>query len=337
MSDRKRELSRSDVARQRRSQRSAKELQQTTQRAVKPIQSVTKRVMPMPKPRPTFVEVEKKRRFKIALGVPEVHLRRPTVSRQNNPSGRWRFASLGIVILIGVAIYLSLSLPYFNIPSVTVLGNDRLTREEISAALGVLGQSVFMVQPEDAEMRLRMNFPELLSVKVDVYLPNHVYVTVTEREPVILWQQNNAYTWIDANGVAFRPHGVVEGLVPVTGLATPPLGIPVAENPLSPPPYMQKNLADAIILLAPSVPADTTMVYDSTYGIGWEDSRGWKVFFGLSAHDMPLKTRVYQSLAQSLAERSLSPIFISVVHPDAPYYRMAAEVEYKPVKANSGQ
>jgi cell division protein FtsQ len=290
----------------------------------------------MPKPKPTFIQVEKRRRFNIALGMPEVHLRRPTASAPSKNRG-WRVASFTTVILIGFAIYFALSLPYFNIPSVTVLGNNRLTREEITAALGVLGQSIFTVQPEEAAMRLRMNYPELLSVHVGVYLPNHVYVTVEERQPVILWQQNDAYTWIDAAGVAFRPHGVVEGLVPVNGLATPPSGTPLADNPLSPPPYMQKELAAAILLLAPIVPVDTTMVYDRIYGLGWDDSRGWKVFFGSTARDMPLKVRVYQSLAQTLTERSLSPIFISVVHPDAPYYRMAAEVEYQPVKADSGQ
>lgn len=335
MSD-KRELTRAEIARQRRAQRSVQELQQTGLRAVKPIQSaVTRRAMPEA-PKPTFVEVEKKRRFSIALGLPEFHLRRPTTSAPNLRSG-WRPVSLGIVIFTGVMIYLTLTLPYFNVPSVTVIGNSRLTREEISDALGVLGQSIFTVQPDDAAMRLQMNYPELLSVDVSVYLPNHVYATVSERQPVILWQQDSAYTWIDPVGVAFRPHGNVEGLIPVNGLATPPAGIPLSDNPLTPPPYMQKELVDAILILAPNIPADTTMVYDQTYGLGWEDTKGWKVFFGSSAHDMPLKVRVYQSLEQSLVERRLRPIFISVMHPDAPYYRMAAEVEYQPVAADNGQ
>jgi cell division septal protein FtsQ len=332
----KRELSRSESARQRRTQRAVKELQQTGQRAVKPIQTVTKRVVATPMPKPTFVQVQKKRRFSIALGLPDIHLRRPNTGKQN-PSGRWRAASLGIVVVIGLAIYLALSLPYFNIPSITVLGNNRLTREEITAATGVIGQSIFTVQPEDITTQLRLNYPELLLVEANVYLPNHVYVTVVEREPVILWQQNGAYTWVDATGVAFRPHGVVHGLVPVTGLTNPPQGTPPVDAPLSPPPYMQKELADAIVLLAPSVPADTTMIYDGTYGLGWEDARGWKVFFGAGAHDMALKVRVYQSLAQSLTEKNLSPVFINVAYPDAPYYRMAAEVEYKPVTESNGQ
>lgn len=336
MRDNKRELSRSETARQRRANRATKELQQTTQRAVKPIQPVTKRVTPMPRPKPTFVEVEKKRRFSVALGLPEIHLRRPTTSAPN-PGRGWRVASLGVVVFIGVAIYLALTFPYFNVPSVTVLGNNRLTREEITDAAGVLGQSIFTVRPEEVATRLQMSYPELLSVQVNVYLPNHVYVTMEERVPVILWQQNGAYTWIDANGVAFRPHGVVQGLVSVNGLATPPSGAPLVDDPLSPLPYMQKDLVDAIIFLAPNVPADTTMFYDQMYGLGWQDDRGWKVFFGSTAHDMSLRMRVYQLLAQSLSGHDLLPVFISVVQPDAPYYRMAAEVEYRPVKAGSGQ
>ena len=330
----KRELTRAEIARQRRAQRTAKELQQASQRALKPIQPVTKRAVVDSKP--AFVEVQKKRRFRVALGLPEIHLRRPSTSVVK-PNRGWRAVSFGIATLVGAAIYLALTLPYFNIPSITVLGNNRLTREEITAALNVLGQSIFTVQPEEAALRLRMNYPELVSVDVDVYLPNHVYAIVTEREPVILWQQNNAYTWIDATGVAFRPHGNVGGLVPIIGLATPPQGNPPVDNPFSPPPFMQKDLVDAILILAPNAPADKTMVYDQTYGLGWEDSRGWEVFFGSTAHDMPLKVRVYQSLAESLAERGLTPVFINVMHPDAPFYRMAAEVEYQPLTANSGQ
>jgi len=329
----KRELSRAEVARQRRAQRAAQELTQTGKRAVKPIiQQSPVRVAPPIKT--TFVQAQKKRRFSVALGLPEIHLRQPNSANKSNQSGGRRVASLGIALLLGLAIFLALTLPYFNIPSITVLGNNRMTREEITDATGVLGQSIFTVQPEDIETQLQMNYPELFSVDAAVYLPNHVYVTVVEREPVILWQQNGAYAWIDATGVAFRPHGVVEGLVPVTGLANPLPG--VADSPLSPLPYMQKELAGAIMLLAPNVPADTTMVYDGTYGLGWQDARGWQVFFGSGAHDMALKVRVYQSLAQSLTERNLSPVFISVVYPEAPFYRMAAEAEFKPATASDG-
>ena len=125
--------------------------------------------------------------------------------------------SISVAVLLGIVIYLALYLPFFRVPNATVLGNNRLTREEIESVTGVIGQSIFTVQPDEVETRLRMNYPELLSAQVKVYLPNHVYITVSERQPVILWQQDGGYTWIDATGVAFRPRGAVTGLVPVHG------------------------------------------------------------------------------------------------------------------------
>jgi hypothetical protein len=52
------------------------------------------------------------------------------------------------------------------------------------------------------------------------------------------------------------------------------------------------------------------------------DSRGWQAYFGADPKDVALKLRIYQSLVDSLAARGIYPAFISVVHADAPYYRM---------------
>jgi hypothetical protein len=331
MSER-RVLTRSEIARQRRAQRAAKELTQTSNRALKPVVPVARVI---PRDMVSQKSVANKRSFKIALGLPEIHLHKPPIIAQRLHAS-WRLASVFISLLLSTAIYLVLTLPYFHVPSVTVLGNNRLSRDEVEAVLGVLGQSIFTVQPEEAALRLRMNYPELLSAQVNVYLPNHVYVTLTERQPVILWQQNGGYTWIDATGVAFRPRGSVTGLVPITGLAVPPAGAPPMDDPVSAPPYMQKELVDAILALAPTVPADSTMVFDRSFGLGWTDSRGWKSFFGTSAQDMPLKVRVYQSLVDSLVSRGVSPIFINVMYPDAPFYR-AVKVEPKELTLDTGQ
>ena len=331
MSER-RVLTRSEIARQRRAQRAAKELTQTSQRALKPVVPVARVIS---RDMVSQKSVANKRSFKIALGLPEIHLHKPAITAQRLHAS-WRLASVFIALLLSTAIYLVLTLPYFHVPSVTVLGNNRLSRDEVEAVLGVLGQSIFTVQPDEAALRLRMNYPELLSAQVNVYLPNHVYVTLTERQPVILWQQNGAYTWIDSTGVAFRPRGSVTGLVPVTGLAVPPAGAPPVDDPVSAPPYMQKELVDAILALAPTVPADATMVFDPSFGLGWTDSRGWKSFFGTSAQDMPLKVRVYQSLVDSLVSRGVSPLFINVMYPDAPFYR-AVKVEPKELTLDTGQ
>ena len=331
-------LTRSEIARQRRAQRAAKELTQTSKRALKPVMPVSRVA-----PEHTVVNrnrIANQRSFNIALGLPELHLQKPSISVQRTHAS-WRLVSIFVALLLSIVIYLALTLSYFHVPSVMVLGNNRIAREEIEPVLGVVGQSIFTVKPDEAAMRLRMNYPELLSAQVNVYLPNYVYVTVVERQPVIAWQQNGGYTWIDATGVAFRPRGTVAGLVPVIGLAVPPAGAPSLTDPVSAPPYMQKELVDAILALAPAVPAGTTMVFDRSFGLGWTDGRGWKSFFGTSADDMLLKVRVYQSLVDSLTKRSITPSFISVMYPSAPFYRTVkvevAEQPAQPVVADNGQ
>lgn len=318
MSDR-RELSRAELVRRRRAQHTAKQFEQTSKRALKPIVPVISRI-PAHALTSSPRLVAKPRRFNVALGLPEILLYTPNISMPRFHAN-WRIISVVIALLLGAAIYLMLTLPYFFVPAATVLGNNRLSWEEINAAIDVTGKSIFTIQPQEVETRLLMNYPELLSAEVNVYLPKHVYVTVAERQPVILWQKGEGYTWIDAAGVAFRPRGFVDALVPVIALDEPPAG--AALDWLSPPPYMQKELVDAILALSPLAPAGSTLTFDSAQGLGWTDSRGWKASFGTSAKDMPLKVRVYQSLVDSLIARGRIPEIINVIYADAPFYRMA--------------
>ena len=322
----KQDLSRAESVRQRLAKQNAKRVEQATQRAYKPAPTVTSRQKEHVAAKTR--SARNRRRFNIALGLlpVDVQMNRPTLKLPHLRTG-WRPVSLSLSILLVAAIYLVWTLPYFHATWATVIGNSRLTVEEINSALGISGQSIFMIQPDEVETQLLLNYPELAAVEVNVYLPNYVYVNVVERQPVILWQQDEGYTWIDSTGVAFRPRGVVAGLVPVVGLATPPAGIAPLDDPLSPPPYLSGELVDAILVLAPSVPPGEMMTYDPRNGLGWTDSRGWKVYFGMSAKDMPLKVRVYQSLVDALMTRGLYPEFISVAYPDAPYYRMAQAPE----------
>ncbi len=347
MSDKK-QTTRAELVRKRRQERATKELTQTAQRAVKPVPTVTTRKTVTYAAKtmtiaPTTTQ-NQPRRFKVALSLPHFHLpqiaiRRPSVNVKP-ARGSWRLASFFMIVILGTALYLGWTIAYFRVPASTVLGNNRLSRDEINNALGVTGQSIFMVVPEEAETRLRLNYPELASAKVDVYLPNYVFVTVAERQPVIQWQMGEAYTWVDPAGVAFRPRGQAAGpLVTVLGLATPPAGTADADDPLSPPPFIKKELVDAILVLAPSVPAGSTLTYDPTEGLGWKDSRGWNVYFGTNTQDMILKLRVYQSLVDSLVSQGKTPEYINVSFPDAPYYRMAKplEEESQPTATDNGQ
>ena len=331
MSD-KRKLSRAEEVRRRRNERAAKELQQVAKQATKPIVKVSSRTPTIP----IMVTPKKqeRRRFNIALGLPEFHLNKPKLAmpkfsmpRMPKFNANWRTGAIILAFVFITALVLAFQLPYFYIPSASVFGNSRIPNEEINGIIGVSGQSIFTVQPDELERRLRLNYPEITSAHVDVYLPNVVYVTVTERQPVVLWQQNGGYTWVDGSGVAFRPRGDAAGLVVVNAVDAPPAGIQTSSDPYSPPPFIQKEFVDAALALSPLVPAGSTLTYSAADGFGWKDPRGWTVAFGTSTHDMPLKIRVYQALVDSLVQRGKTPVFISVVHPDGPYYRMAATTD----------
>lgn len=328
----KRDLTRAEIVRQRRNERAAKEITQTAQQAIKPMTRVTSRTPTIPvNYQNTKQRTQKMRKFNLSLGLPELHLPKPNWKINWKPKfsmprlqNKWRITSMVFALLLATSIYLVFTLPYFYVPQATVLGNNRITREEINSVLNVTGQSIFIIRPDEIRTQLLSNYPDLISADVKVYLPNHVYVTVVERTPVLLWQQNNGYTWIDSNGIAFRPRGVAENLILVNAIDTPPAGM-IDENNLTP--YMQKELVDAITLLSPLVPVGSTLNFSLADGLHWQDPRGWTVAFGTSSNDMPLKIRVYQSLVDSLTAQRKTPIYINVVHPEGPFYRMAEVID----------
>lgn len=312
----KRSSSRSEEVRLRRSREQVSRQKKVIERAYRPAPAMpardrTARVTP---------RRETGRRFNIAVGLPQSRFQVPSLPRIQ-PG--WRMVSLALSLALAVALYLLWNLPYFRVGEVTVTGLVHLSPSEINIALGASGQSIFGLRPDEMETNLRIAYPELSSVHVRIGLPNQVQVEVVERQPVLLWQLSEGYTWIDANGVAFRPRGEVSGLIPVMALATPPVGRPILSDPLSPLPYLPAEMVKSVQILSASLPAGTTMLYDARNGFGWNDPQGWQVFFGTDSRDMALKVRVYQSLVTSLTARGIYPALISVLQVDAPYYRMA--------------
>lgn len=315
----KRELSRAEQVRLRRRQDTQKRQKQSTLRATRPLPMVTSRNAA---PVKRMTTPGTRRRFQAAFSMPGIQVHMPSISMPHFEPG-WRLLSFFVSLLLGASLYLAWTLPVFRVVTANITGNQRISAGEINGVLNSTGQPVFMLLPADLESRLRINYPELASVKVAISLPNTINVNVVERQPVILWQQNGGYTWVDGNGVAFRPRGTADNLINITALAAPAPGLPSTSDPLSPIPYLTTDTVKAIRTLAANLPPGTAMIYDPRNGLGWTDSRGWQVFFGTDAKDMALKLQVYQSLVTSLSSRGITPAFISVQYVNAPYYRMS--------------
>ena len=263
-----------------------------------------------------------KRRFQAAFSLPGFEMRLPAISLPH-VEVKSRIISFLLCLLLGTALYLAFTLPEFRVTGAQVYGNQLLSADEINSVISSTGQPIFTIMPSELETRLRLNYPELISAKVTLGLPNILIVNIVERKPVILWQQGGGFTWIDTSGIAFRPRGSAGNLIPVSALASPTPVLLTGNDPLSPSPYISVDMVKAIQILAPSVPTGTTMVYDPRNGLGWLDTRGWQVSFGSNPKDMALKLQVYQSLVSSLTKQGIFPTFISVQYANAPYYRMS--------------
>lgn len=263
-----------------------------------------------------------RRRFHIALlpVAPDAEMRGISISRPH--LGR-RLPSFLLVTLLGAALYFAFNLPQLRVTQAHISGNQVLSAEEINSAMKIEGEPAFLLMPSKLETTLRLSFPELVSVDVDVTLPNTVSVRVQERKPVIRWEQGPSYTWISEDGIAFRPRGEVQELIPVLAVSAPPIETNVSQDPLTPAPFISPDMVRAIQGLASHVPPGVTILYDETFGFGWNDPRGWRVYFGTKGTDVELKMRVYDALVSSLAQRGIQPVLVNVTYPSAPYYRLS--------------
>lgn len=262
-----------------------------------------------------------RRRFQNALlpVAPDAELRGVSIARPH--LGR-RLPSFLVVLLLAAALYFAFNTPQLRVAEAQVMGNQMLTPAEINSALDIARQPTFLLIPSELEKRLRLAFPELVYAHVDVTLPNTVSVQVAERKPVIRWQQGDGYTWLAEDGIAFRPHGENSSLISVVALSAPPIEGIVSPDSLTPAPFISPEMVQSLKGLAGHVPPGVPILYDAGFGFGWEDPRGWRVYFGTSGRDVELKMRVYESMVASLTQRGIQPALINVTYPTAPYYRL---------------
>jgi hypothetical protein len=228
--------------------------------------------------------------------------------------------------------------PVFQVHGLQVVGLERLTMSDLNAVAHAAGKSIFTIDPHKVDEALQQAFPELSKISVKVNLPASVKVVVTERVPVISWTQDGNEVWIDEDGYSFPIRGTISTtVVRVEGQGTPPtIAMDGANNadsiemtsqvPISstvvPSFRIATDLVSAILSLGAKMPSDTLLVYDSEHGLGWNDPKGWDVFFGAEDKDMEMKLAVYQSLVERLESQGIQPALISVEYVHAPYYRM---------------
>ncbi len=220
------------------------------------------------------------------------------------------------LLLLGIVIWQIIrvmALPAFRVGEATINGSHYMSPSRVRAIAGVTGKSIFEVDPSEIIRQLEA-LPEIVSAKVFVKWPNSLAINVTERQPVLEWDDAGEVWFICADGLAFYRQEIVLGLVTVHSL-TSVLDI---GKPLEP--VLTEEMIQAAIALSKNIGEERMLFYDPSLGFGFQDDRGWMAHFG-GEGDMDMKFGLYNRIADRLDEMSYPASLVSVENPEVPFYR----------------
>jgi hypothetical protein len=223
----------------------------------------------------------------------------------------WRIFSGLIVACLVVVVILFFATDAFYVHSISVAGLRYLEEGEIFRIASIADTHIFWVDEAAVRARLRE-----VSVIADAEVttgwpPDMVRITITEREPALIWEQANVPVWIDISGrVLMTPPEERPDLLRVIVEGSEEVILPTTRIPT--------EVVNGALLLRELVPGMSSLRYHPVNGLGFEGQGGWDAWFG-SGLDMPIKIRVYQAIVEQHQDNPLLRE-INVVNPDAPYY-----------------
>jgi cell division protein FtsQ len=232
------------------------------------------------------------------------------------PSVKLGRRALGAVLLGGwlFIAHGAWAAPGFRVTEVEIKGTDLLRPEHVRSIAGVTGDRVFSVDPKAIEARLE-GYPEVATAQVRVRWPNKVEIRISERQPVLAWDDGGRMWWLSRAGVAYLARDQRPGMVQVIA---PEPALTILDDPMAP--AVDPELVSLAVNLGQIFPSVGPLVFDPVHGLGFQDPRGWIAYFGKGG-DFALKVRMYESIAESLAGEAGRVALISVEDLYAPYYR----------------
>lgn len=234
------------------------------------------------------------------------------ISAASGATWHWaRFVLVAVFVMaVATASWIGLD-DRFYIYRAGVTGAVHVSSEEIFRASGLRGLHILWARPVQVEARILAAFPDLESVDVVCRLPARCTIAVVERQPRMTWDEDGRLWWVDAEGIIFPAEGTLaEGF-----LVQGPL--PRDENG-----RLDERVRVALAeLWASGAEIAPTLQYIPDRGLLLTDARGWRVFIG-QGPGMRRRLQVLEWLAADLDARGITPRFVDVRFPDAPYYSL---------------
>ncbi len=233
--------------------------------------------------------------------------------------GNWRMVSASMLLLFAAMLVRLLADPRMYISDINLGGTSLVPGEEVFAQSGLSRQHIFWVNPGEVQQRIAA-LSGIASADVTVQWPNVVTVVVTEKVPVIEWEEGGQQWWVNAQGEKFTARGEVPGLLPIVVdapeavSAADAVSATAALSATVPFPAIQGALQ--LRELRPNI---EKLHYDDVHGLSYQDGRNWRGYFGTGT-DMAQKLAVYETLVDNLMARGIHPQTISVEDYRVPYY-----------------
>ncbi len=282
-----------------------------------------------------------RRLYNVSLGSQGAEMRLPSLPRLGFS---WRAISFLLLAGVAAVLYYLWTAPEFQVSAAQISGLKRVTKADVNRALALREAPVFTLDAKRIEQELLKDFSEFSAVEATVELPNTLLITVTERTPVMIWQQNDRSILVDEQGKTFqaRDNAMLESLPVIKASGDPPR-LPkevslAEETPLPtanlaeeiskdvvqefiPTTLFQPEMIAAILKLAAQAPQGAQLIYETAHGFGWQDQRGWIVYFG-DLSDLDIKLNEYRAILEHIKASGGTPAMISVEFAHAPYFRL---------------
>jgi|GEM_PF-1434874 len=295
MSIRRRDTRKPNVPTTRRSRRARKTVGATT-----PVRIVSPELRP------------KQKRASFDIAVPRITLSPLRQTREWHINRPKVTAVVGILLLLG-AMYAMFNLDFFFVTEPIVSGNRIVPSQEIQKAAGINGWNIFFVEPNIVAENVK-SLPEFKDVQVYVTLPNMVEIYTTERKPRFVWEVAGKNYWVDEEGIAMRPRGMV------------PSGWHVRDSEGAAVKYGERVNPDAFNAAVSLINAwkDSPKYFEWTkaHGLVLREEHGWLVYFG-SANQMPDKITALNIVTTQLLRDKRTIAFIDLGS-GLPYYQEIA-------------
>ena len=137
--------------------------------------------------------------------------------------------TLLICILLGCSVYILLS-PVFNINTITVVGNETVTAEQIISLSHIQKQTnMFQYRQSDIQEKVKQN-AYIDTVSISRRFPDTIQITVKERKPAYLLEYANSYVYMSNQGYLLEIANEPIDLPILTGFSTNTANIQVGNR-----------------------------------------------------------------------------------------------------------